>query len=293
VKTAIFFLILDSVLWGQASTETWVNAPRTLRLGDLTQFVDVTNAAVYKSGAAQLIRETIGIEPRDLTFLIHVVRWSDGAEVVKQNWYVFHSGKWTDAQFATANRIYGRGQVWFLYIQLNAHTVADTTYTIQTTKKAPAYLDHLQSAAGLFGVNLTASAGEPQNIWNARLLTIPYVPSNVVITPKFGAAAATFDDEGLSWFDFSAAIPVTKTSSAGMFGVADLYFRPTDITGLGFGNWPHAVEGVWVGSQPLKHILVGVGWGPMYGGVVMGGGTYTFSFGVNISASAALTALKK
>jgi len=264
-----------------------VNTPRTLRSGDLNQFVDVTNAAVYKSGAAQLIRGTIGIEPRDLTFLIHVVRWSDGAEIVKQNWYVFHSGRWTDAQFATANRIYGRGQVWFLYIQLNARSGANTTYTITTTKKVPLAFSHLQSAAGLFGVSLTDGAGESRNVWNARLLTIPYLPSNVVITPSFGGGA-TFTDEGLSWFDFSAAVPVTKTSSAGMFGVVDLYFRPTDISGLGFGNWPHAVEGVWVGSQPLKHILLGVGWGPLYGGVVVGGGGYTYSFGVNISASAAL-----
>ena len=59
---------------------------------------------------------------------------------------------------------------------------------------------------------------------------------------------ATFSDEGLSWIDFSAAVPVTKTNSAGVFGVADLYFRSTDISGLGFGNWPYAVEGVWVGS---------------------------------------------
>lgn len=262
-------------------------------MGVLNQVVDVTNAAVYKSQAAELIRQTIGIEPRDLTFLIHVVRWSDGAEIVKQNWYVFHSGAWTDAQFSSANRIYGRGQVWFLYIQLNARSGANTTYVIQTTKKAPAYFSHLQSAAGLFGISLTAAAGEAQNIWNAKLVTIPYVPSDVVITPKFGGTAATFDDEGLSWLDFSAAVPVTKTTSAGMFGVVDLYFKPTDITGLGFGNWPHAVEGVWVGSQPLKHILLGVGWGPIYGGVVVGGGNYSFSFGANISASAAASALKK
>lgn len=273
---------------GQSSTETWVNAPRTLHLGALNRVVDVANAAVYKSGAAELIRQTIGIEPRDLTFVIHIVRFSDGAEIVKQNWYVFHAGQWTDAQFGSANRIYGKRQVWFLYIQLNARSGANTTYVIQTTKKAPAYFSHLQSAAGLFGVNMTAAAGEAQNIWNAKLVTIPYVPSNVVITPKFGGAAATFNDEGLSWVDFSAAVPVTKTSSPGMFGVVDLYFKPTDISGLGFGNWPHAVEGVWVGSQPLKHLLVGVGWGPMYGGVVMGGGSYSFSFGVNISASAAL-----
>lgn len=279
---------------GQTNTETWVNAPRTLHASALNQLVDVTNAAVYKSGAAQLIRETIGIEPRDLTFVIHVARWSDGGEIVKQNWYVFQSGQWTDAQFATANRIYGRKQVWLLYVQINARSGANTTYTIETRKKAPAYVDHLQSAAGLFGVNLSASAGETQNIWNGKLLTIPYVPSDVTITPKFGGGtAATFDDEGLSWFDFSAAIPVTKTSSAGMFGVVDLYFHPTDIKGLGFGNWPHAVEGVWVGSQPLKHILLGVGWGPMYGGVVMGNGNYVFSFGVNISANAAAGALKK
>jgi hypothetical protein len=288
VKTALLFLFL-----AQSSTETWVNTPRTLRVADLNQFVDVTNAAVYKNGAAQLIRETIGIEPRDLTFLIHVVRWSDGAEIVKQNWYVFHSGRWSDAEFSSANRIYGCGQVWFLYIQINARTGANAAYTIQTTKKAPVYFDHLQAAAGLFGISLTDSVGEAQNVWNAKLLSIPYLPSNVLITPQYAAAAATFDDEGLSWIDFSAAVPVTKTSSAGIFGVMDLYFHPTDISGLGFGKWPHAVEGVWVGSQPLKHILVGAGWGPMYGGVVMGGGMYSFSFGVNISASAVSNALKK
>jgi hypothetical protein len=271
----------------QSSTETWVNAPRPLRASALNQMVDTANAALYKNGAAKLIRETIGIEPRDLTFLIHVVRWSDGGEVIKQNWYVYRSGPWTDAEFSASNRIYGCKQVWLLYIQLNAHSAASTTYTIETKKKAPAYFDHLQSAVGSFGINLTASAAESQNIWNAKLLTIPYLPSDLVITPKFGGGtAATFDNEGLSWFDSSAAVPVTKTSSLGMFGVVDLYFRPTDIKGLGFGNWPHAVEGVWVGSHPLKHILLGVGWGPMYAGVVMGNGTYTFSFGANISASA-------
>lgn len=288
MKTLIFLLLLN-----QSSTETWVNAPRTLHSGTLNQMVDVANAAVYKSGAAQLIRETIGIQPRDLTFLIHVVRWSDGGEIVKQNWYVYHSGQWSDAQFASSNRIYGRNQVWFLYIQLNARSNTNTTYTIATTKKTAAYFDHLQSAAGLFGVNLT-SAGEAQNIWNAKLLTIPYLPSNVVITPSFGGAKrATFDNEGLSWVDFSAAVPVTKTGSSGMFGVLDLYFRPTDVKASGLGTWPHAVEGVWVGSQPLKNVLLGIGWGPFYGGVVVGSGTYKFSFGVNISASAAASASKE
>lgn len=272
-----------------------MNTPKPLRVATLNQFVDVTNAALYKNRAADLIRQTIGIEPRDLTFVFHIVRWSDGNEIVKQNWYVYHAGAWTDDQFSSAKRIYGCRQIWFLYIQLGARSSANTTYTVETTKKAPAYFDHLQSAAGLFGINLTASAGETQNIWNARLLTIPYVPSNVLITPKFGGAApATFDDEGLSWFDFSVAVPVAKTSSLGTFAVTDLYFRPVDIKStMGFGTWPHAVEGVWVGSQPLKHILLGVGWGPMYGGVVVGGGTYTFSFGANISAGAALSALKK
>jgi len=62
---------------------------------------------------------------------------------------------------------------------------------------------------------------------------------------------------------------------------------------MGFGSWPPFVAGAWVGSQPLKHVLAGVGWGPIYGGVAMGGGTYSFSFGVNISVSAAAAALKK
>jgi hypothetical protein len=287
VKTAIFYLLL-----AQSSTESWVNAPRELHLGTLNQFVDVTSAAVYKSGAAQLIRETIGIEPRDLTFLIHVVRWSDGAEIVKENWYVYRAGPWTDAQFATARRIYGRRQVWFLYIQLNARPGGSILYTIQTTKKAPAFFTHLQSAAGLFGINLTDSVGEAQDIWNAKLLTIPYVPSSVTIASK--GSSATFDNEGLSWLDFSAAIPVTKTDATGMYALTDLYFRPVDLSStMGFDSLPHFVGGAWVGSQPLKKILIGIGWGPMYGGVVMGNGSYSFSFGANISAGAALGALKK
>jgi hypothetical protein len=283
VNAAIFFL----TLLAQTSTETWVNAPRPLQASNLNQFVDVTSAAVYKSGAAQLIRETIGIEPRNLTFVIHAVRFSDGGEIVKQNWYVYRSGQWSDAQFVTAKRIYGQRQVWLLYIQINARSNLNTTYVIETAKRAPAYFDHLQQAASLFGLNL--SAGEARNIWNAKLIDIPYVPSDVVITPPSGAAA-TFHDEGLSWIDFSAAVPVKQP---GVFGVVDLYFRPIDISGLGFGNWPHMVEGARVGSQPLKNILLGVGWGPMYGGVVVGGGNYTFSFGVNISAGAAVSALRK
>ena len=285
MNAAIFLL----TFLAQTSTETWVNAPHVLQASNLNQFVDVTNAAVYKSGAAQLIQETIGVEPRNLTFVIHVVRWS-GGEIVKQNWYVFRGGAWSDAQFATANRIYGQKQIWFLYVQLNAQSNANTTYTIQTTKKAPAYFDHLQTAVGLFGVSLTPAVGEPRHIWNAKLVDIPYVPSNVVMTPASGGSV-TFDDEGLSWIDFSAAVPVKNPE---MFALMDLYSRPVNIAStMGLGHWPHLVEGVRVGSQPLKNILVGVGWGPMYGGVIMGGGTYTFSFGVNISASAAVSALKK
>lgn len=266
-----------------------MNAPRPLQASNLNQFVDVANAVVYKSGAAQLIRETIGIEPRDLTFVIHVARWSDGGEIVKQNWYVYRAGAWTDAQFATAKRIYGSKQVWFLYIQLNTHSV-NTTYVIETKKKAAAYFDHAQTAAGMFGVSLTPMVGEARNVWNAKLVDIPYVPSDVAITPPVGGSM-TFDNEGLSWIDFSAAVPVKQT---GVFAVVDLYFRPVDIkSAMGFGNWPHVLGGARVGSQPLKNILAGVGWGPMYAGVVMGGGTHTFSVGMNISISAAASALKK
>jgi hypothetical protein len=283
VKAAIFSLITGVVMWGQAtSTETWVNTPRVLRIDDLNKLVDVANAAVYKSEAADLIRQTIGIEPRDLTFVIHVVRWSDSAEITRQNWFVYRSGTWTDAQFATAKRIYGKSQIWFLYIQFNARSNANTTYVFQTRKKAPAFFTHLETAASLFGVSLPM-AGEAHNIWNARLVNIPYVPSDVVIN------GVTFDNEGLSWIDFSAAVPLTKTSAPSMFAVVDLYLKPADIKStMGFDSWPHLVEGVRVGSQPLKNILLGVGWGPVYGGVVVGNGTYTFSFGLNISASAAL-----
>lgn len=288
VKVAIFSLITGVTLWGQAtSTETWVNTPRVLRIDDLDKLVDIANAAVYKSEAADLIRQTIGIEPRDLTFVIHVARWSDSGEIVKQNWFVYRSGTWTDAQFATAKRIYGKSQIWFLYLQLNARSNANATYVFQTRKTAAAFFNHLETAAGLFGVSLPM-AGEPHTIWNARLVNIPYVPSEVVIN------AVAFDNEGLSWIDFSAAVPVTKSGTPSMFALVDLYFKPADIKStMGFDSWPHLVEGVRGGSQPLRNILLGVGWGPIYGGVVVGNGSYSFSFGLNISAAAAVAALKK
>ncbi len=274
---------MGTALWGQAtSTETWVNTPRVLRMDDLDKLVDVANAAVYKSAAADLIRQTVGIEPRDLTFIIYVVRWSDSGEIARQNWFVYQAGQWTDAQFATAKRIYGKRQIWFLYIQLNARSNANTTYVFQTRKKAPAFFTHLETAAGLFGVSLPM-AGEAHNIWNARLVNLPYVPSDVAIN------GVTFDNEGLSWIDFSAAVPVMKTSTPAMFAAVDLYLKPADIKStMGFNSWPHLLEGVRVGSQPLKNILLGVGWGPVYGGVVVGSGNYSFSFGLNISASAAV-----
>jgi hypothetical protein len=191
-------------------------------------------------------------------------------------------------------RIYGQGQVWLLYLHFNARSNANTTYVIEARKKSAAAVDHLQSTVGLFGVSMPM-AGQARNLWNARLMTIPYLPSDVVITPKFGGAAeATFDNEGLSRIDFSAAVPVTKTDSVGVYALANFYIKPVDIKStMGFGGWPHVVEGVWVGNRPLKHILLGIGWGPIYGGVTMGGGTYTYSFGLNISARAALGALKK
>jgi hypothetical protein len=289
VKAAFVLLtLLAPWAFAQSSTETWVNAPRPLRVSNLDQFVDTANAAVYKSGVPQLLRETLGIVPRDQYFVIYIARWSDGGEIVKQNWYVYHAGVWSDAQFATSKRIYGSAQVWFLYIQLNVRSNANVSYTIETTKKAPAFFVHAQTAASLLGVTLPAAAGEPHNAWNAKLLTIPYTPSNVTVAPKFpGASAAVFDDEGLSRFDLSAAVPVTRLSSQGVFAIADGYARPVDIkTAQGFTGLPHLLGGVRIGNQPLKNVLVGLGWGPIYGGVVIGGGRYAYSFGVNISIGA-------
>lgn len=281
---AAFFLL---TLLAQSSTETWVNTPRPLRLNDLDQSVDTANAAVYKSGVPQLIRETIGIVPKDQYFIIYAARWSDGGEIVKQNWYVYHAGAWSDEQFESSKRIYGAAQVWFLYIHLNVRSNPNVAYTIETAKKVPAFFVHARTAAGLFGVTLPA-AGGPHDIWNAKLVSIPYVPSNVTITPRFtGGSAGVFDDEGLSRIDFSAAVPVTKLSSQGVFAVADWYTRPVDIkSAQGFSGWPHLLGGVRIGNQPLKNILVGVGWGPMYGGVAIGGGSYAYSFGVNLSVGA-------
>ena len=144
--------------------------------------------------------------------------------------------------------------------------------------------------------------GTPQNVWNAKQVSIPYVPSNVTFTPKFaGGNAATFDNEGLYQIDFSAGVSLNKSEQQQLFGLLDIYFKPIDIKSSGFSPWPHLVMGVRAGNRPLKKILVGLGYGPaiahVYCGVVYDSTTNPphreLSFGLNISIGAALSTVRK
>lgn len=189
----------------------------------------------------------------DSYFVIHLLRWKDVAvdptntskstpTVDSQHWYVYHDQQvWTDQDFTTAKRIFGKHRVWFLYLHINKPTNLAYTavYEVQTTKKTPAYLDHLVQLAGLFGITTPSlgGGGGAVTVFNAREFDIPYVPSDITFTPQLtvvtppptpgganpvsfgtvgtaisGPVAETFDNEGKYWLDFSVAVPITKIS---------------------------------------------------------------------------------
>jgi len=190
----------------------------------------------------------------DSYFVIHMLRWKDAAvdatdsskaspTVEFQHWYVYHHQKvWSDQDFTTAKRIFGKHRVWFLYVHLNKPTglAYESIYEVQTVQKIPAYLDHLIQLAGLFGIKAPAAGGGAGgiNVFGAQEFEIPYVPSDIKFTPQLtlapppppipgapkppsfgtvgsvitGPVGETFDDEGKYLLDFSVGVPITKIS---------------------------------------------------------------------------------
>lgn len=190
----------------------------------------------------------------DSYFVIHVLRWKDvsvdptdsnkaAPAIDSQRWYVYHNQKlWTDEDFTKAKRIFGKHRVWFLYLHLNkpARLAYSAVYTVQTTQKTPAYLDHLMQLAGLFGMKSVPAGGGAATtitVFGGQEFEIPYVPSDIKFTPQFtlatptpavppakpydfgapgtpvsGLVPETFDNEGKYWIDFSVAVPFNKIS---------------------------------------------------------------------------------
>lgn len=221
-------------------------------------------------------------------------------DVDKQNWYVYNgSNKWDDDAFAKDNRVFGQKKVYVLYVHFNRDPKAlyQTRYTLTSKSKTPAYLDHFTALGKLFG--LGKAGGEkltkgPQVVWGEYRFDDLYVPADLTLSAEvipppdtvnpFASVTLdtkTFDNEGRYHTDFSVGVPIRKISELSyvsasntivptsvqkqnLLALFDYYPRAFDIKSSGWDPYPHLVTGVALASQPLKKVLVGVGYGPIY-----------------------------
>jgi hypothetical protein len=238
--------------------------------------------------------------PKDY-IVIHVVAWKDKPagssqqEIDKENWYVFNQGDgdWDESAFSKNNRIFGRRNVYLFYLYFNyspgGHTMR---YTMDSKSKIPAYLDHFVGLLQLFGMG-TAGGGAGRAVtkgfWDATAFDTFYVPSDLTFTPEIipdtgnttQLTAKTFDNEGRYHTDFSVGVPIKKISEFSyvsssntivpakvekqdLFAFFNYYPKAFDIKTSAWEKYPHVLGGVALASQPLKKVIVGVGYGPIY-----------------------------
>src|SRR4029077_4110482 len=154
--------------------------------------------------------------PKDY-IVIHVVAWKDKAaggtqqEVDKENWYVFNEGDGDrdEDAFSKSNRIFGRRNVYLLYIYFNYSPAGHTMrYTMDSKSKTPAYLDHFVGLLKLFGMGVAgggAGSTVDKSFWDATSFDTFYVTSDLTFTaeivPETGSdtttlSSKTFDNEG-------------------------------------------------------------------------------------------------
>ncbi len=228
--------------------------------------------------------------------IIHVVRWQDLAagakeqKVDKQNWYVVNGNPdWDDDDYAKNNRIFGRKQIYLLYVYFNLdkNQTMSIRYDVTTTSKIPAYLSDLLQLGQIAGIGSQGgAAATPGDGWNVNLFEIPYVPSDVKIAPTLlsdtGSGsqldAKTFDNEGKYHLDFSVGVPIKQLSDVSyvqssntlvpasvdktkIYALIDLYPWAVDIKSA-WSKYPHFVTGVAMASQPLHNSLFAVAYGP-------------------------------
>lgn len=239
--------------------------------------------------------------PKDY-IVIHVVTWKDKTagktqDVDKENWYVFNQGDgdWDEAAFSKNDRIFGRRNVYLLYLYFNYDPTGHSMrYTLDAKSKIPAYLDHFVGLLQLFGMGTSAggkgAAGIDKGFWDATSFDTFYVPSDITFTPEIvpddGSTTVTltgktFDNEGRYHTDFSVGVPIRKINELSfvsssntivpakvqkqdLFAFFNYYPKAFDIKTSAWDKYPHLLGGVALASQPLKKVIVGAGYGPIY-----------------------------
>ncbi|HEV3482098.1 MAG TPA: hypothetical protein VGR97_07190 [Candidatus Acidoferrales bacterium] len=239
--------------------------------------------------------------PKDY-IVIHAVTWKDKIagkpqDIDKENWYVFNQGDgdWDEAAFSKNNRIFGRRNVYLLYLYFNYDPTGHSMrYTLDSKSKIPAYLDHFVGLLQLFGMGTSGGGGGEAKVekgfWDATSFDTYYVPSDITFTPEIvpddgsntvTLTSKTFDNEGRYHTDFSVGVPIRKISELSfvsssntivaakvqkqdLFAFFNYYPKAFDIKSSAWDKYPHVLGGVALASQPLKKVIIGAGYGPIY-----------------------------
>jgi hypothetical protein len=185
----------------------------------------------------------------------------------------------------------------------NAADLLSLVYRVEITKKKPAPLQNLVDAAG---IALGTAARDAQlldlvdrlSLCGGRQFEVYPLPSDMVFTAKFTSeekekqlAKLTFDNEKKYRYDFSFALPLKsyndltysvengsitakKVTKADLFAAVNLSIFPVDTK-----RWqsqlfpPSLIYGMPITGKPLKHHLIGLGFGlnrvQMWGGFVI------------------------
>jgi hypothetical protein len=269
-------------------------------LGDATDARAILEATLFKNSPATLDLD-------EVYCIVHVLKWVESDSEGKgetgedrkkqpspgQRWYVYHSGKWTDADFATNNRVFGVKRLWLLFIHLNRPPKGYVSrYQFSVKGKTPAPIANMSGLATLFFNSSKASGVNPHR-WGGGAVAIDAVPSDIAIQPiridkqetstsyeKLGDPKV-FDNEGNYRYDWSVGVPIksgkelsvdestnsvapAKIDKQRIFALFNVHFQPVDVKSAGLKRIPHLVLGFAVADKPQHKLLIGGGWGPAF-----------------------------
>lgn len=226
------------------------------------------------------------------------------------NWYVYRGGDHSLKNFNNHNRLYGAKRIWFLVIHLNKDPKIDYNfaYEVFVEPQLPTQVQHLLDAFTLFGSVARGAGNTPQSVYADGYMDQDTATSKITVNPKVIEVkraescvsenrclcdlvalgdikaignGATFDNEGLSWWDISIGVPVRRMSQVefsstantvtakkidkqNLFAFINLFAPRVDVKEGDFGWYPHFVGGISIAKQPLHKYLLGAGWGPKF-----------------------------
>jgi hypothetical protein len=238
--------------------------------------------------------------------------------VADNKWYLYRGGlgkkgfkyinQSADAWKIDSDRIYGSKRVALLYVHLHAHADWNIEYDVTVKGKQSEALVNL---GALLSSGLKTAGNEPRiknALWNGKMLDISHQPADIDVVAKFKVAAPgagtsgnapadakkdnakadaeeqtadyekKYDDEGLSYWNVSAGIPLknvstlqfnvadntltaSKVDKQKFYGFLDIYLPAADIKGGHWQRLPHLILGLPLSGKPLNDPAVALSYG--------------------------------